>query len=113
MSKLEVLFQQRGTGYLILKRGICKQIEWEIEVLRDGSIKGGSVRGDKKHLKAAAKDGCVKLSLTSEITVAIAINRYKDGEAFFTAFDFPVAAGFCCSDHRRIGSDSGRQYLFN
>jgi hypothetical protein len=85
MSKLEVLFQQRGTGYLILKRGICKQIEWEIEVLRDGSIKGGSVRGDKKHLKAAAKDGCVKLSLTSEITVAIAINRYKDGEAFFTA----------------------------
>ena len=84
MSKLEVVSQQQGTGYLILKRGICKQVVWEIEILRDGSIGGGCVRGDKKHLKAAAKDQCANLRVTSEITAAIAINSYRDGEAFFT-----------------------------
>lgn len=85
MSTLEVVSQQRGTGYLILKRGICKQVAWEIEILCDGSIGGGCVRGDKKHLKAAAKDQCAKLRLSSEITAAIAIDSYRDGEAFFTA----------------------------
>jgi hypothetical protein len=84
MSNLEVVSQQRGAGYLVLKRGISKQVVWEMEILRDGSIGGGYVRGDKKHLKAAAKDQCANLRLTSEITAAIAINSYRDGEAFFT-----------------------------
>ena len=79
------MLQQRGTGYLILKCGISQQVIWEIEILSDGSIGDGCVRGDKKHLKAAARDLCATLRATSEITAAIAINRYKDGEAFFTA----------------------------
>ena len=82
MSKLEVVSQQHGTGYLVLKRGISKQVVWEIEILRDGSIGGGHVRGEKKHLKAAAKDRCANLRLTSEITAAIAINSYRTAKRF-------------------------------
>jgi hypothetical protein len=84
MSKSEVLHRQKGIGYLVLKSGTRKQVEWEIDQLSDGSLGNGCIRGDEEHLAAAAEDGCAKLGLASSMTAAIAVNRYEDGEALFT-----------------------------
>jgi hypothetical protein len=84
MSNLEVLHRQKGIGYLVLKSGFCTRVEWEIDLLRDGGVGQGCVRGDKHHLAAAAEDKCANLRLTSDKTAAIAIDCYSDSEALFT-----------------------------
>ena len=80
----EVLTRQNGTGYLVLKSGSGKQVQWEVDFLRDGSLGDGSIRGDEAHLAAAAKDGCATVCLTSKITAAIAIENQEHGEASFS-----------------------------
>ena len=80
----EVLSRQNGIGYLVLKDGSSKLVEWEVELLRDGSIGNGCIRGDKKHSEAAADDGCAILRLSAKISAAIAIDNYEHGEASFT-----------------------------
>jgi hypothetical protein len=80
----EVLTRQNGTGYLVLKSGSGKQVQWEVDYLRDGSLGDGCVRGDEAHLAAAAKDGCATVCLTSKITAAIAIENQEHGEASFS-----------------------------
>lgn len=84
MATSEVLSRQNGIGYLVLKNGTCKQVGWEVDLLRDGSIGDGCIRGDEEHLAAAAKDGCAKLHLAAAETAAIAINGHKHSEASFT-----------------------------
>jgi hypothetical protein len=81
----EVLTRRNGTGYLVLKSGSGKQIQWEVDYLRDGSLGDGCIRGDEAYLAAAAKDGCATVCLTSTITVAIAIENQKHGEASFSS----------------------------
>lgn len=83
MAKFEAFQRQTGIGYLVLKSGTCEQVEWEIDLLSNGSVGDGRIRGDKKHLAAAAKDGCANLRLSPAKTAAIAIDRCKDGEASF------------------------------
>jgi hypothetical protein len=80
----EVLTRQNGTGYLVLKSGFGKQVQWEVDYLRDGSLGDGCIRGDEAHLAAAAKDGCATVCLTSKITAAIAIENQEHGEASFS-----------------------------
>jgi hypothetical protein len=80
----EVLTRQNGTGYLVLKSGTGKQVQWEVDYLRDGSLGDGYIRGDEAHLAAAAKDGCATVCLTSKITAAIAIENQEHGEASFS-----------------------------
>ena len=60
----EVLTRRNGTGYLVLKSGSRKQVQWEVDYLRDGSLGDGCIRGDEAHLAAAAKDGCATVCLT-------------------------------------------------
>jgi len=84
MVACEVLSRQNGIGYLVLKDGSSKRVVWEVELLRDGSIGNGCIRGDKKHLEAAADDGCAILRLSAEMSAAIAIDHYEHGEASFT-----------------------------
>jgi hypothetical protein len=84
MDKSRVLTRQNGIGYLILKSGIAKQVQWEVDYLRDGSLGDGCVGGDEAHLAAAAKDGCATVRLTSKITAAIAIENQERGEASFS-----------------------------
>lgn len=84
MTKLEDGFRAHGAGYLVLKNGTHTQVTWDVEFLRNGLIGDGFVRGDKKHLKAAAEDGCAILHPDSNVTAAIAIDHYKNGKASFT-----------------------------
>jgi hypothetical protein len=84
MKKSEVSNRQKGIGYLILKSGAERQVEWEIDLLCDGSLGDGAVLGDEHHLAAAAKDGFAKLRLTSSHTLAVAIDNHTDREASFT-----------------------------
>ncbi len=84
MPKSKIVGRQKGLGYLVLKRGTRKRVGFEIELLDDLSIGGGIIWGEEEHLKAAAKDGCATLELSIEVTAAIAIDDYKDGEATFT-----------------------------
>ena len=55
MDKAEIETRQNGTGYLVLKNGSGKQVQWEVDFLRDGSLGEGCIRGDEAHLAAAAK----------------------------------------------------------
>ena len=80
----EALTRQNGTGYLVLKSGTGKQVQWEVDYLRDGSLGDGCIRGDEAHLAAAAKDGCATVCLTPKITAAIAIENQEHGEASFS-----------------------------
>lgn len=84
MEKSEVSNRQKGIGHLVLKSGTCQQVEWEIELLCDGSFGDGSVRGDENHLAAAAEDGCATLRLAASHTAAIAINNQIGAEASFS-----------------------------
>lgn len=84
MDKAEVLTQRNGTGHLTLKSGSHKQVQWQVDYLRDGSLGEGCIRGDEAHLAAAAKDGCATVSLTPNITAAIAIENQDHGEASFS-----------------------------
>ena len=84
MKKLEVSNRQKGTGDLVLKSGTSQQVKWEIDLLSDGSLGDGSIRGDEKHLAAAAEHGCAKLRLEPNLIVAIAIDNRTDSEASFT-----------------------------
>ena len=84
MDKAEVLTQRSGNGYLVLKSGSGKQVQWQVDYLRDGSLGDGYIRGDEAHLAAAAKDGCATIRLTSKITAAIAIENQEHGEASFS-----------------------------
>jgi hypothetical protein len=80
----EVLTRRNGTGCLVLKSGSGKQVQWEVDYLRDGSLGDGCIRGDEAHLAAAANDGCATVCLTSKITAAIAIENQEHGEASFS-----------------------------
>jgi hypothetical protein len=82
MEKTEVSNRQKG--YLTLKSGTCQEVEWEIELLCDGSFGSGSIRGDEKHLAAAAEDGCGTLRLAAGQTAAIAINHQIGTQASFS-----------------------------
>jgi hypothetical protein len=84
MEKSDVITRQKGTGYLILKSGIVKQVGWEIDLLRDGSIVNGIIRGDEQHLAAASDDGCANLRLSVNTSAAIAIDGFENEEASFT-----------------------------
>jgi hypothetical protein len=84
MDKAEIQTRRNGTGYLVLRSGVSKQVTWEIEVLNDGSGGKGIVRGDKDHLAAAAKDGCANLLASADTTVAVAIDGCENGEASFS-----------------------------
>ena len=84
MEKAEILTRRNGSGYLVLKSGAGKQVQWEVDYLRDGSLGDGCIRGDEAHLAAAAKDGCATVCLTSKITAAIAIENQEHGEAPFS-----------------------------
>ena len=84
MDEAETETRRNGTGYLILKNGSGKQVQWEVDYLSDGSLGEGCIRGDEAHLAAAAKDGCATLHLTSKVTAAIAIENQDHGEASFS-----------------------------
>ena len=90
MRRCLVLARYRWTGklsvlaHLVLKSGTCQQVEWEIELLCDGSLGNGTVRGDENHLAAAAEDGCAKLRLGPGHIAAIAINSQTGAEASFS-----------------------------
>ena len=84
MAKAKVPTRRDGTGYLILKSGVSKQVTWEVDVLHDGSAGKGIVRGDNNHLAAAAKDGCANLLVSADTTAAVAIDGCEDGEASFS-----------------------------
>ena len=84
MLKSEVVPRQNGIGYLVLKDGIFRQVQWEIELLDDGSLGDGCIRGDEQHLAAAAAAGCAKLLLSINVTAAIAISSHNDRGASFT-----------------------------
>jgi hypothetical protein len=84
MDKAEIETRRNGTGYLVLKNGSGKQVQWEVDYLRDGSLGEGCIRGDEAHLAAAAKDGCATLRLASKITAAIAIENKDHGVASFS-----------------------------
>ena len=84
MTISEVSFRQRGFGYLILKSGSSKRVGWEIELAPDDSIGSGWIWGDEEHLQAAADDGCAVLHISLNMSAAIAIEHYKDGEATFS-----------------------------
>jgi hypothetical protein len=84
MTKLEEKLRKNGPGELVLKNGTHKQVTWDAEFLRKGLMGHGLIRGNKKYLKAAAKDGCAILHPESDVTAAIAIDHYENGEASFT-----------------------------
>ena len=84
MDIAEVLTQRSGNGYLVLKSGFGKPVQWQVDYLRDGSLGDGYIRGDEAHLAAAAKDGCATICLTSKITAAIVIENQEHGEASFS-----------------------------
>ena len=84
MDKAEIQTLRNGTGYLILRSGASKQVQWQVDYLRDGSLGDGYIRGDEAHLTAAAKDGSTDNNLTSNITAAISIENQEHGEASFS-----------------------------
>jgi hypothetical protein len=75
--------KRNGTGELVLKNGTSEAVSWEVEL--ESLPAHGVLRGKKKHLNAAAKDGCAILRLGNGRAAAIAIDRCKDGKAFFTS----------------------------
>jgi hypothetical protein len=74
---------RNGTGKLVLKNGTGDAVSWEVKL--ESLPAHGILRGKKKHLNAAAKDRCAILNLGKGRAVAIAIDRCKDGKAFFTS----------------------------
>jgi hypothetical protein len=72
-----------GVGELILKNGARDEVTWEVKL--ESLPAHGVLRGKKKHLNAAAKDGFAILHLGKGRAAAIAIDRHKDGKAFFTS----------------------------
>jgi hypothetical protein len=84
MQQTEASNRLKGIGYLVLKSGASQQVEWEIELFCGDSSGNGSLRGDENHLAAAAEDGCAKLRLALDHTVAIAIDNQTGAEASFS-----------------------------
>jgi hypothetical protein len=76
--------RSRGHGFLTLKSGLRKRVNWEIQSLNDGSFDSGCIVGNKNFLQAAAKDGCGTLQVSHDVTAAIAIDGHEDGRAPFT-----------------------------
>ena len=75
--------KRNGTGELVLKNGTSEAVSWEVKL--ESLPAHGVLRGKKKHLNAAAKDRCAILRLGKDRAAAIAIDRYKNGKAFFTS----------------------------
>jgi hypothetical protein len=74
----------KSVGELVLKNGARNEVTWEVN-LEEGAVVRGVLRGNKRHLKTAAKHGCAILSLGEGRTADIAIDRYRDGKLFFTS----------------------------
>ena len=73
----------QGTGNLILKNGTRKEVAWEVDFLHHGFPGDGVVRGEKRHLKAAVKDGFAKLQFEPNAEAVIVIGQYENGQARF------------------------------
>ncbi len=80
----KVVNTQVGCGYLELKNGKSGRVSWEINQLDTGEIASGYVTGDKRLIRAAARDKWAKLSVTPKVSVAVAIKRCHAGKASFT-----------------------------
>jgi hypothetical protein len=81
MSKNKKVYN--GVGELVLKSGARDEVSWEVNL--EGTVVHGVLRGNKRHLKTAAKDRCAILSRGKGCTEAIAIDRHTDGKLFFTS----------------------------
>jgi hypothetical protein len=80
MTNEQEASHQEGTGYLVLKSGATSTVGWGIDILADGTIHSGIVRGDEEHLASAAQDGCATLQLSSLTAAAICIDSHADGK---------------------------------
>jgi hypothetical protein len=84
IENFEILFRQEGIGYLILKSRTRVCVGWEVDILSDGSLANGVVRGDEADLEVAAQDGCAILELSAATTAAINIDSHAEGIGCFT-----------------------------
>jgi len=74
--------QKHGSGELVLNDGTRKSVSWKLEILQGRRATHGLIRGQKDHVKAAAKDGCAIL-YADGATLAINVYNYKNGQAAF------------------------------
>lgn len=85
MTDSKLLNTQTGSGRLVLKNGEAGHVSWCLGFLHGGEVERGYITGSKELIGLAARDKAAKLIFSPTVSVAVTVDRDREGIAPVTA----------------------------